>query len=68
MPIDFAQLMQALLMMALPAIFAITFHEAAHGYVAHKLGDDTAWQMGRVTFNLPREEKIENFKNNFVIP
>lgn len=36
---------------ALPAIFAITFHEAAHGFVAHKLGDDTAWRMGRVTFN-----------------
>jgi Zn-dependent protease len=51
MPIDIAQLMQAVLVMALPAIFAITFHEAAHGYVAHKLGDDTAWQMGRVTFN-----------------
>jgi Zn-dependent protease len=36
---------------ALPAIFAITFHEAAHGFVAHRLGDDTAWRMGRVTFN-----------------
>src|SRR5882757_11473704 len=35
----------------LPLVIAITFHEAAHGYVAHKLGDDTAWQMGRVTFN-----------------
>ena len=32
-------------------IFAITLHEAAHGYVAHKLGDDTAYRMGRVTFN-----------------
>jgi len=51
MPVDFARLIQAVLVMALPAIFAITFHEAAHGYVAHKLGDDTAWQMGRVTFN-----------------
>jgi Zn-dependent protease len=35
----------------LPVIFAITFHEAAHGYVAHLLGDDTAWQLGRVSFN-----------------
>ena len=36
---------------ALPVIIAITFHEAAHGFVARKLGDDTAWQAGRVTFN-----------------
>jgi Zn-dependent protease len=35
----------------LPVIIAITFHEAAHGFVAHRLGDDTAWRMGRVTFN-----------------
>lgn len=36
---------------ALPVLIAITFHEAAHGYVAWKLGDDTARRMGRVTFN-----------------
>ncbi|WP_298106371.1 site-2 protease family protein [Bradyrhizobium sp.] len=35
----------------LPLIFAITFHEAAHGFVAHRLGDNTAWQLGRVSFN-----------------
>ena len=35
----------------LPLVFAITFHEAAHGFVAHRLGDDTAWKLGRVTFN-----------------
>jgi Zn-dependent protease len=35
----------------LPVIFAVTFHEAAHGFVAYRFGDDTAWQMGRVTFN-----------------
>jgi Zn-dependent protease len=35
----------------LPVIFAVTFHEAAHGFVAHRFGDDTAWQLGRVTFN-----------------
>src|SRR5215471_15823463 len=35
----------------LPLIFAITFHEAAHGFVAHRLGDDTAWRLGRVSFN-----------------
>jgi len=35
----------------LPLIIAITFHEAAHGYVAWRLGDDTAHRMGRVSFN-----------------
>ncbi len=35
----------------LPALFAITFHEAAHGWVASRLGDDTALRMGRVSFN-----------------
>jgi Zn-dependent protease len=35
----------------LPLVIAITFHEAAHGFVAHRLGDNTAWQLGRVTFN-----------------
>jgi Zn-dependent protease len=35
----------------LPVVFAITFHEAAHGFVAHRLGDDTAWKLGRVSFN-----------------
>jgi Zn-dependent protease len=45
------QLVQQISIFALPAIFAITFHEAAHGFVAHRLGDDTAFRMGRVTFN-----------------
>jgi Zn-dependent protease len=35
----------------LPLIVAITFHEAAHGFVAHAFGDNTAWERGRVTFN-----------------
>jgi Zn-dependent protease len=35
----------------LPVVIAITFHEAAHGFVAHLLGDDTAWWLGRVSFN-----------------
>ena len=35
----------------LPLLFAITFHEAAHGFVAHRLGDNTAWELGRVSFN-----------------
>ncbi|HWX08069.1 MAG TPA: site-2 protease family protein [Bradyrhizobium sp.] len=35
----------------LPLVIAITFHEAAHGYVAHRLGDNTAFEQGRVSFN-----------------
>ncbi len=35
----------------LPLVLAITFHEAAHGFVAHHFGDNTAWDRGRVTFN-----------------
>ena len=36
---------------AIPAILAITLHEAAHGYVAKLCGDRTAWVLGRVTMN-----------------
>jgi Zn-dependent protease len=35
----------------LPVLLAITLHEAAHGFVAWRLGDDTAYRMGRVSFN-----------------
>jgi Zn-dependent protease len=35
----------------IPAVIAITFHEAAHGFVAYLLGDETAWRLGRVSFN-----------------
>lgn len=41
----------ALSVWVIPLVIAITFHEAAHGFVAHRLGDDTAWQLGRVSFN-----------------
>lgn len=40
-----------LLVVAPPAILAITLHEAAHGWAAWRLGDDTALRLGRVTFN-----------------
>ena len=36
---------------AVPVVFAITLHEAAHGYVARQFGDQTAWMLGRVTLN-----------------
>ena len=48
---DFTQLIQTVLIYALPVLFAITVHEAAHGYAARRLGDNTAWLMGRVTLN-----------------
>jgi Zn-dependent protease len=35
----------------LPVVIAVTFHEAAHGFVAHLRGDNTAWRLGRVSFN-----------------
>ena len=35
----------------LPVLLAITLHEAIHGFVAYRCGDDTAWRLGRVTFN-----------------
>lgn len=44
-------LIQTLAISALPIIFAITLHEAAHGYAARHFGDPTAWQMGRITLN-----------------
>ncbi|CAG4883010.1 Peptidase M50 [Georgfuchsia toluolica] len=42
---------QALAISALPILFAITLHEAAHGYVARMFGDPTAWKLGRVSLN-----------------
>ena len=48
---DISNLIEAILIYALPVIFAITVHEAAHGYVARYFGDDTAAVMGRVTLN-----------------
>ena len=48
---DISNLIQTVLIYALPVIFAITVHEAAHGYVARYFGDNTAEVMGRVTLN-----------------
>ena len=42
---------QTLAISALPIIFAITLHEAAHGYAARHFGDPTAWQLGRISLN-----------------
>jgi Zn-dependent protease len=37
--------------LVVPVVIAVTLHEAAHGFVAYRFGDDTAWRAGRVTFN-----------------
>ena len=48
---DIANLIQTVAIYALPVLFAITVHEAAHGYVARHYGDNTAYVLGRVTLN-----------------
>ncbi len=48
---DFFSDAYTLVAIAIPVIIAITFHEAAHGIVAWRLGDDTAYVQGRVTLN-----------------
>src|SRR6476659_619801 len=44
-------LVQTIVLWAVPVVFAITLHDAAHGYVARMFGDQTAWMLGRVTLN-----------------
>ena len=48
---DPTELIQTVLTYALPVLFAITVHEAAHGYAARHFGDNTAAMMGRITLN-----------------
>ena len=48
---DISNLIQTVLIYALPVLFAITVHEAAHGYAARHFGDDTAYRLGRITLN-----------------
>ena len=48
---DIAQLIQSIAIWALPVLFSITVHEAAHGYVARHFGDNTAYMLGRITLN-----------------
>ena len=48
---DFAHLIQTVALYAIPVLFAITLHEAAHGYAARHFGDNTAYMMGRITLN-----------------
>jgi Zn-dependent protease len=51
---DFAQIVQTVAIYAIPVLFAITVHEAAHGYAARHFGDPTAAQLGRITLNPAR--------------
>ena len=48
---DLNALIQTIAIAALPVLFAITLHEAAHGYAARHFGDPTAWQLGRISLN-----------------
>ena len=48
---DIANIIQTIAIYALPVLFAITLHEASHGYVAKHFGDNTAYSLGRVTLN-----------------
>jgi Zn-dependent protease len=48
---DFAQIVQTIAIYAIPVLFAITVHEAAHGYAARHYGDNTAYMLGRITLN-----------------
>jgi Zn-dependent protease len=49
--VDYSNILQTVLIYALPVLFAITVHEAAHGYAARHFGDNTAWMLGRITLN-----------------
>lgn len=51
---DFNDLIRTIAVSAVPVIFAITLHEAAHGYVARHFGDTTAYVLGRVSLNPAR--------------
>jgi len=51
MPDNVTDILYTVSIWLLPVLIAITFHEAAHGWVADRLGDDTARRLGRVTFN-----------------
>jgi len=51
---DINQIVQTVAIYALPVLFAITLHEAAHGYVARHFGDMTAYAQGRISLNPAR--------------
>jgi Zn-dependent protease len=48
---DLPELLRELSVAIIPGLFAITVHEVSHGWVARKLGDPTAYMLGRLTLN-----------------
>jgi len=62
---DINQIVQTVAIYALPVLFAITLHEAAHGYVARHFGDMTAYAQGRISLNPARHF---DWLGTFVIP
>ena len=61
MDLNVNQLVQTLAIYALPVLFAITLHEAAHGYVARHFGDMTAHAQGRISLNpLPINQPLRH--------
>ncbi len=48
---DFESILYTASVWVIPVLLAITLHEAAHGWVANRLGDDTAAKLGRVSVN-----------------
>ena len=62
---DVFQFVQTVAIYALPVLFAITLHEAAHGYVARHFGDMTAYAQGRISLNPMRHI---DFVGTIVIP
>ena len=51
---DFNEITKMIAVFAVPVLFAITLHEAAHGYVARHFGDTTAFKLGRISLNPAR--------------
>jgi len=62
---DYGQIIQTIAIYALPVLFAITLHEAAHGYVARHFGDMTAYAQGRISLNPARHI---DFVGTIVVP
>ncbi|HPD61740.1 MAG TPA: site-2 protease family protein, partial [Thermodesulfobacteriota bacterium] len=48
---DYPNIIQSIAIWALPLVFAVSFHEAAHGFIANRLGDPTARLLGRLSLN-----------------
>ena len=63
---DIDRIIQGIVIFALPVTLAITLHEAAHGYVAKKFGDLTAYAQGRVTLNPLKHGNLRHPKRDML--